>query len=53
MSFTLGSQIPDINRHNRTAQGRAPNEYQDTPIFLELVVSSSNEEKEDPINEQI
>ena len=54
MSFTLGSQVPDINRHNRADQGRAPNKYQHTPIFPEPVISSSSEEEEeDTIDKQI
>ena len=53
-SFTLGTQVPDVDRYNRTTQGRAPNEYPSIPIFPELVLSSSSSSKEEePIDKQI
>ena len=52
MYFTLGLPLPDIDSHNRNAQGRAPHKYKDIPIFAEYHTSSGSEE-EDPINEQI
>ena len=50
--FTLGLPLPNIDSHNRSAQGRALHEYKDIPIFTEYHTSSGSEE-EDPTNEQI
>ena len=50
--FTLGISLPDIDIYNGAAQGRAPNEYKDVPIFTEYYTSSGSKE-EDPIDEQI
>ena len=50
--FTLGIPLPDIDSYNRTAQGRAPNEYKDVPIFTEYHTSSESDE-EDLTNKQI
>ena len=52
MYFMLGLPLPDIDSHNGSAQGRAPHEYKDIPIFTEYHTSSGSEE-EDPIDEQI
>ena len=52
MYFTLGLPLPEVDRHNRSTQGRAPHEYKDVPIFAEYHTSSGSKE-EDPINEQI
>ena len=52
MYFTLGLPLPDVDSHNRSAQGRAPHEYKDIPIFAEYHTSLGSEE-EDPIDEQI
>ena len=48
----LGLPLPDVDSHNGSAQGRAPHEYKDVPIFAEYHTSSGSEE-EDPIDEQI
>ena len=50
--LTLGISLPDVDSHNRIAQGRAPNRYKDVPIFMEYHTSSGSEE-EDLINKQI
>ena len=50
--FTLGLLLPEVDSHNGSAQGRAPNEYKDIPILAEYHTSSGSEE-EDPTNEQI
>ena len=52
MYFTLGLPLLDIDSHNGNAQGRAPHEYKDIPIFAEYHTSSGSEE-EDPIDKQI
>ena len=50
--FTLGISLPDIDSYNGAAQGGAPNEYKDVPIFTEYHTSSGSE-PEDPTDEQI
>ena len=50
--FTLGLSLPEVDRHNRSMQGRAPHKYKDVPIFAEYHTSSGSKE-EDPIDEQI
>ena len=50
--FTLGLPLPDIDSHNGSTSGRAPNKYKDVPIFAEYHTSSGSEE-EDPTDEQI
>ena len=52
-SFTLGAHVPDVDKYNGDNQGRAPNKCPDVPIFPDLILSSSSEDKEDPTDKQI